>query len=81
MKKLSGYIELSESVYNSDLLLAFSDFITDDSLEHNKSELIACIKSRLEEDIIDLELDTQTIEQAFLDIKHLVTEYINNLYE
>ena len=34
--KITGYTEIDDATYDENLLLAFSNFIGNDSIEHNK---------------------------------------------
>ena len=75
--KITGYIEINDEVYDTDLLLAFSDFITDDSIEHDKAHLVECLNSRLADDCPDFNLDEESIDKAISDLKKSVKSILN----
>lgn len=77
--KLTGYTEIDDETYKSDLILAFSDFITDNSVEQNKSHLIECIKDRLGDDCPDFYLNEDTIAQTIEDTKRFIRETLKTI--
>lgn len=77
--KITGYTELSDELYSADLLLAFSDFITDDSIEHDKVHLVECINTRFEDDCPDFKIDDDSIDKAISDLKKAVKSLLNGI--
>jgi len=77
--KITGYTEIDDEMYNTDLLLAFSDFIRDDSIEHDKEHLVECLNIRLENDCPAFNLDEESIDKAVSDLKKLVKSLLNSI--
>lgn len=77
--KITGYTEIDDETYDADLLLAFSDFISDDSIEHDKEHLIEFIINRFEDDCPDFTIDDDSIDKAISDLKKAVKILLNNI--
>lgn len=77
--KITGYTEIEDTIYEADLLLAFSDFITDGLIEHNKAHLVECLNSRLEDDCPDFNLDEESIDRAISDLKKSVKSILSSI--
>ena len=59
--KITVYTEIYDETYDENLLLAFSNFIGNDSIEHNKENLIRCITDKFECDCPDFIRDDDFI--------------------
>lgn len=69
---ITGYVDIDDKIYYMDLLLGFSDYSTDESINHNKDTLIQLISDRLEEDCPDLILDETSKDKTISDLKELI---------
>ena len=77
--KITGYTEIDDATYDTNLLLAFSDFIGDDSIEHNKEHLIRCIIDNFECDCPDFIIDDDSIDKAISDLKKAIKLLLSNI--
>ena len=75
--KITGYTEIDDETYDMNLRLAFSDFTGDDSIEHNKENLIRCITDRFE--CPDFIIDDDSIDKAISDLKKAVKLLLSNI--
>lgn len=75
--KITGYTEINDETYDVNLRLAFSDFISDDSIEHNKENLIRCITDRFE--CPNFIIDDDSIDKAISDLKKAVKLLLSNI--
>lgn len=75
--KITGYTEINDETYDVNLRLAFSDFISDDSIEHNKENLIRCITGRFE--CPNFIIDDDSIDKAISDLKKAVKLLLSNI--
>ena len=77
--KITGYTEIDDATYDTNLLLAFSNFIGNDSIEHNKENLIQCITDVFECDYPDFIIDNDSIDKAISDIKKAIKLLLSNI--
>lgn len=77
--KITGYTEIDDETYNMNLRLAFSDFISDDSIECNKENLIRYITDKFECDCPDFIIDDDSIDKAVSDLKKAVKLLLSNI--
>ena len=77
--KITGYTEIDDETYDMNLRLAFSDFISDDSIEHNKEDLIRYITGRFECDCPNFIIDDDSIDKAISDLKKAVKLLLSNI--
>lgn len=77
--KITGYTEINDETYDMNLRLAFSDFISDDSIEHNKENLIRCITDRFECDRPNFIIDDDSLDKAISDLKKAVKLLLSNI--
>ena len=77
--KITGYTEIDDETYNMNLRLAFSDFISDDSIEYNKENLIQCITDAFECDYPDFIIDDDSIDKAISDLKKAIKLLLSNI--
>ena len=77
--KITGYTEIDDETYDENLRLAFSDFIGDDSIEHNKENLIRCITDKFECDYPDFIIDDDSIDKAISDLKKAIKLLLSNI--
>lgn len=77
--KITGYTEINDETYDVNLRLAFSDFISGDSIEHNKENLIRCITDRFECDCPNFIIDDDSIDKAISDLKKAVKLLLSNI--
>lgn len=77
--KITGYTEVADESYNANLLLAFSDFITEDSVKHDKEHLVRYLNARFEDDYPDFKLDEDSIDKAVSDLKKIVKLFLNSI--
>ena len=77
--KITGYTEIDDATYDVNLQLAFSDFIGNDSIEHNKENLIQCITDAFECDYPDFIIDNDSIDKAISDLKKAIKLLLSNI--
>ena len=77
--KITGYTEIDDETYDMNLRLAFSDFIGDESIEHNRENLIRCITDRFEDDCPDFIIADDSIDKAISDLKKAVKLLLSNI--
>ena len=77
--KITGYTEIDDATYDTNLLLAFSNFIGDGSIEHNKENLIRYITDAFECDYTDFIIDDDSIDKAISDLKKAIKLLLSNI--
>ena len=77
--KIICYKEIDDATYDDNLLLAFSNFIGNDSIEYNKENLIQCITDAFECDCPDFIIDDDSIDKAISDLKKAIKLLLSNI--